>query len=123
MATISISTSAPCRARLAAMPGVTVFDRPLPKDPTWVALVMAGVRNYVVRAEGNTFAAAFHIRSGEYLQLATGTTLNAAYAAVAEHLACISHLSPAWSAETEAAERRAAAAVLAGDFFNLPVAA
>jgi hypothetical protein len=123
MATATISTFVPCCARLAAMPGVTVFDRPLSKDPTWVALVMVGVRNYVVRAEGVTFSAHFHIYSGEYLPLAAGTTLNAAYAAIAEHIGCIAHLPPAWSAATETAERRTAAAVLAGDFFNLPVAA
>ena len=60
-----ISLDYPARARLAAMRGVSVLDRPLPRDETLAAMVLAGVRCMDVRAEGDAFRADLHIRQGE----------------------------------------------------------
>ncbi len=106
---------ADARAYLAGLRGVTVFDRPDERDPGCVAFVIAGIRCYEIHAtDAGVARAAHHLRDGEWLPLASGGTVNGAFAAIALHVERVGHL-PAWySAETDAAVRAAAAEVLAG---------
>ena len=105
---------ADARAYLATLPNVTVLDGFDPRDPACLAVVFASIRYYEIRLQNGGALAAHHLRDGEWLPLASGATLNQAFAAVAAHVERIGHL-PAWcSAETEAAVRAAAAEVLLG---------
>ncbi len=114
---------ADARAYLATLPNVTILDGFDPREPDCLAVVFASVRYYEVRKLDAGALAAHHLRDGEWLPLATDATLNQAFAAIAAHVERIGHL-PAWySAETEAAVRAAAAAVLAGVPPGLPLAA
>ena len=100
------------RARLVALPGVTLFPHALPADPAVAAFIICGVRCYAVRTEGDAFSASFHIGMGEHLPLAEAATEDVAFAAVVEHIRRIGHLPAWWSAKTDAAERTAAADIL-----------
>jgi hypothetical protein len=116
MATTITTTVAPldARARLAAQPRVTLIDHRNEKTDAPVTIIMAGVRVFEIEQLGRAHVATFHLRDNEFALLAVAATRDAAFAAVADCVARIAHLPAVpWSAETEAAERRAAAAVLA----------
>ena len=105
---------ADARAYLATLPHVTILDDFDPREPDCLAVVFASVRYYEVRLLAGGASAAHHLRDGEWFALASGTTVNDAFASIAAHVGRIGHL-PAWySAETENAVRAAAAEILAG---------
>ena len=113
----------PARTRLAAMRGVSVLNRPLPRDETLAAMVLAGVRCMDVRAEGSAFRADLHIRQGEWLPLADGVTEDAAFAAVLAFVSLVASVPQHYAPEYDAAERAAAAEVCAAFASPLSIAA
>ena len=118
-----ISVDQPARARLAAMRGVAVLDRPLHRDPTLVAMVMAGVRCMDVRAEGNAFRADLYLRLGEWLPLADGVTEEAAFAAVLAFVSLVAGVPQEYAPQHDLAVRAAAAEVFAAFTSPLSLAA
>jgi hypothetical protein len=126
MAAATDTTVAPpdARARLAAMRRVRLVDHRDARTGAPVTIVMAGCRVFEVEKIGGAHVATLHIRDNEFLLLAVAATRDAAFAAVADCVARVAHLPVApWSAETEAAERRAAAMVLAASRRPAPVVA
>ena len=111
------------RTRLAAMRGVSVLDRPLPRDETLAAMVLAGVRCMDVRAEGDSFRADLHTRQGEWLPLADGVTEEAAFAAVLAFVSLVASVPQEYAPEHDAAERAAAAEVYTAFASLLSIAA
>ncbi|TCZ54597.1 hypothetical protein [Roseicella aquatilis] len=101
------------RERLAALPGVTIFPRPSPRRPEHLALVMAGLRCCEVVAAAGGYRAAYHLRFGTWLPLAEDGDEAAAFAAVLAFLALVAAVPQHYASEHDAAERRAAAQVLA----------
>lgn len=104
---------ADARAYLATLPDVTILDGFDPSEPDCLAVVFASIRYYEIRRGPAGAMAAHHLRDGQWLPLAAGTTPNGAFAAIAAHVERVGHL-PAWySPETDALVREAAADVLA----------
>ena len=101
------------RSRLAAMKRVSLIDRRNAETGAETVIVMCGVRVFEVEEIAGAYCATFHIRDNEDLLLAEGVGLDAALSAVAATIARIGHLPAMWSEETDAAERAAAAEVLA----------
>ena len=114
------------RDRLAAMRGVTIIGHPAPCDPAAVAMIIAVTRCYEVRSEdGLVFAAAYHPRMGEWLDLLGAGTRDDAFDAIRRHVEKVGHLlGTDWDA-IDAADRAAAAEVLADlePIADLPLAA
>lgn len=113
----------PARVRLAATKGVSVLDRPKPTDEALVAMVLAGVRCIDVRAEGDAFRAAVHVREGEWLPLAEDVPEEVAFAAVLSFVSLVSAIPQHYAPEHDAAERAAAAEVFAAFAFPMSIAA
>jgi hypothetical protein len=116
------------RDRLATTPGVTIISNPLPHRPADVALVMAGLRCCEVFADGVAFRAAYHLRFGAWLPLAEGVAEDAAFAAIHAFLTLVGPLPTHYAPAQDAADRAAAATVLAafsglGTVSVLPAAA
>ena len=118
-----ISVDQPARARLASMRGVSVLDRPLHRDETLVAMIMAGVRCMDVRAEGDTFRADFHLRNGEWLPLADGVPEEPAFAAALSFVSLVASIPQHYAPEHDLAVRGAAAEVFAAFASPLSIAA
>ena len=113
----------PARARLAGMRGVSVLDRPLHRDKTLVAMVLAGVRCLDVRTEGDTFRADYHFRLGKWLSLADGVTEKAAFSAVLAFVSLVAGVPQEYAPEHDVAVRAAAAEVFTAFTSPLSLAA
>jgi hypothetical protein len=118
-----ISLDQPARTRLSATKGVTVLAHPLDRDPSLIAMVMAGTRCIDVRAEGNAFRAALHLRLGEWLPLAEEATEEAAFGAVLAFVSLADAVPQHYAPEHDAAVRAAAAEVYAAFASPLSLAA
>ena len=118
-----ISVDQPARARLAGMQRVLVLDRPLPRDQTLVAMIMAGTRCLDIRAEGSTFHADLHHRLGEWLPLAEEVTEDVAFGAVVAFVSLVASVPQHHAPEHDTAVRAAAAEVYAAFTSPLSIAA
>jgi hypothetical protein len=109
------------RDRLAAMRDVNIFDRPpgYNRDGC-TAFILAGIRSYEIRQVGAGYRTLFHLRDGIWLALALGVSEDEAFAAVIAHVEALAGVPQWYSPAIDAAERAAAAEVLAA--FAAPAA-
>ena len=115
MAVATNTTTLPTdpRANLAATRWVSIIDRLDAETGAPVTIVMHRARVFEVQEIAGSFCATLHLHDGEDLLLTEGVGLDAALSAVAAVIGRIGHLPAMWSEETDAAERAAAAEVLA----------
>ena len=109
---VAVPTTIP-PAALASRRRITVINNPAPWEPNVLCAVISGTHYCEIdRAEGG-HCARFHLRDGEWFDLAVGVPFDDAVAAIGHFIDLTWDLPPGWSVERDDAIRAAVADVLA----------
>ncbi len=122
----AIDTRNPFSALLSRR-GASVIPSPAPREPHVLAMIVAGIRCFEIRgvSASGPVSAHWHQRDGGWFDLARDVSFADAIAAINRFIDLVWDLAPGWSAERDASEMAAVAAVRSGeaDAIVLPLAA